>query len=318
MKLFWITMTVLFFFISIFVTSIIFSGIVIHSRRQPIVHHPAEYGMVYENIVFQSTDGLTLKGWLISAPSQAPIDKKNRVIILTHAMPFNRHGFVAKNQGFPPLFKTDVDLLKTAQALNREGYPILMFDLRNHGESDNGITGNGLTEYQDILGAVRFVNQHPSFNQPQIGFVSFCMGAASTMVALSKGKDQLGNVRFFVAIQPVSSKVFFRSYMRKTFTPLSLFIIPIVEKLVLWRGGYSFEAMSPLAHAKDIEIPVFYIQAKGDPWTELDDIQSFYDASAGPKELWLVEGIKKRFEMYNYIGEHPQRVIDFVNQNFDL
>ncbi len=316
MKFKWIILVAGILLILILTVSYIFSDIVLHSRRQPIVSSPKKYGMEYKEITFQSTDGLTLKGWLILAPVKARSDRKNKVIILTHAMPFNRHGFVAKNQGFPPLFKTDVDLLQMALALNREGYPVLMFDLRNHGESDRGITGNGLTEYQDILGAVRFIESAPVFEKPQIGFVSFCMGAASTMVALSKGKDQIEHVRFLVAIQPVSSKVFFRSYLRHEYTEFSLFLIPIVEKLAMWRGGFSFDAMSPLTYAKNIHIPVLYIQAKDDSWTELSDIESFYEASAGPKELWIIEGINKRFDTYNYVGEHPERILEFIQKYF--
>jgi pimeloyl-ACP methyl ester carboxylesterase len=268
--------------------------------------------MAYEDVAFESTDGLTIKGWFIPAPSGV----MDKVIILTHPMPMNRHGFLAKNQGFPPLFKTDVDLLKTIRALHLAGYPVLAFDLRNHGESDGGITGNGLSEYQDVLGAVDYVRSRPDLDAPQIGFVCFCMGAASTMTALGKGKDRLEDVRFFVAVQPVTSDVFFRCYLRNVYTPLSLFLIPIVAKIVEWRGGYALQDMAPGRFAPDIEVPTMYIQAKEDPWTELSDIQGFYEATPGAEELWLIEGKMRRFEAYNYIGEHPEKVLAFVQKHF--
>jgi alpha/beta superfamily hydrolase len=127
---------------------------------------------------------------------------------MTHPFPFNRHGFIAKNQGFPPLANIDVDLLKTAQALHQAGYPVLMFDFRNHGESEAAVTGVGLNEYQDVLGAVTYIQQRSDLTNPKIGFVSFCMGANSTIVALSKGAELVKNVKFLVAIQPVSASVF--------------------------------------------------------------------------------------------------------------
>ena len=49
----------------ILISSYIFSGIVMYSRRQPIVRTPKEYGMAYEDVEFKSTDNLTLKGWFI-------------------------------------------------------------------------------------------------------------------------------------------------------------------------------------------------------------------------------------------------------------
>jgi pimeloyl-ACP methyl ester carboxylesterase len=209
-----------------------------------------------------------------------------------------------------------VDLLKTIHALHQAGYPVLAFDLRNHGESDRGITGNGLSEYQDVLGAVNYVRDHPTLNVKQIGFVCFCMGAASTMIAISKGGEQIQNARFFVAIQPVTSAVFFRSYLKAVYTPLSLFLIPIVDRIVRWRGGYAFKDMLPGKYARDIDIPTMYVQAKEDPWTELSDIQSFYDATPGAEELWLIEGKMRRFEAYNYVGEHPERMLAFIKKHF--
>ena len=312
MPIYWIfILLILLLAAAVLAISFMFSGIVIHSRRQPIVRTPQEYGMPYESVAFKSTDGLTIKGWFIPAPS-----KSDKVIILTHPMPMNRHGFLAKNQGFPPMFKTDVDLLKTVHALHQAGYPVLAFDLRNHGESEGGITGNGLTEYQDVLGAVNYINNRPDLNVGQIGFVCFCMGAASTMTALSKGKDQIKNARFLVAIQPVTSSVFFRCYLKNVYTPLSLFLVPIVDKIVQWRGGYAFKDMAPGKFARDIEIPTLYVQAQEDPWTELSDIQSFYDATPGAKELWLIEGKMRRFEAYNHVGEHPERMLAFIAKWF--
>jgi pimeloyl-ACP methyl ester carboxylesterase len=289
-----------------------FSGIVLHSRRQPIVRTPEELGMPFEEVEFKSSDGLTIKGWFIPSPS----GESEKVILLTHPMPMNRHGFLAKNQGFPPMFKTDVDLLKTIHSLHQAGYPVLAFDLRNHGESESGINGNGLSEYQDVLGAVAYINNRTDLNVQQIGFVCFCMGAASTMTALSKGKDQITNARFLVAIQPVTSSVFFRSYLKAVYTPLSLFLVPIVDRIVQWRGGYAFEEMAPGRFAPDIEIPTMYIQAKEDPWTEIGDIQGFYENTPGAEELWLIEGVKRRFEAYNYIGEHPEKILVFIEKHF--
>jgi pimeloyl-ACP methyl ester carboxylesterase len=313
MPVYWVFILLLILLIVIvLVISIVFSGIVLHSRRQPIVKTPQAYGMPYEDVEFRSVDGLTIKGWFIPSVSAS----SEEVILLTHPMPMNRHGFLVKNQGFPPMFKTDVDLLKMVHALHQAGYPALAFDLRNHGESDSGITGNGLTEYQDVLGAVNYINNRSDLNVQRIGFVCFCMGAASTMVALSKGKEQIKNACFFVAVQPVSAELFFRCYLKDVYTPLSLCLIPIVDRIVRWRGGFALKEMSPARFAKDIEVPTLYIQAKEDPWTELSDIQGFYDATACEKELWLIEGKMRRFEAYNYVGEHPERILTFIRKYF--
>jgi fermentation-respiration switch protein FrsA (DUF1100 family) len=74
--------------------------------------------------------------------------------------------------------------------------------------------------------------------------------------------------------------------------------------------------MSPLRYARDVVIPTLVIQAWEDPWTELTDTQAYYQALSGPKELWLIDGIQRRFETYNYVGDHPDRIVKFIRQHF--
>jgi len=270
MPFYWILVLGAGFLILIFlVMGYIFSNTVLYSRRQPVVRTPQEYGMAYEDVQFSSTDGLLLKGWYIPVSGVS-----ERAIILTHPLPFNRHGFLAKFQGFPPLCRIDVDLLKTAQALHQAGHPILMFDFRNHGESEAGLTGVGLNEYQDLLGAIEYLNQRTDLVHPRIGLVSFCMGANAPLAG-------------------------------------------IVDWFVQRRGGYALKTMSPLPYVKDVKVPVLYVQAYADRWTSIADTQSFYDATPDPKEMWWIEGITRRFDTYNYIGDHPERVLGFVKEHFD-
>jgi pimeloyl-ACP methyl ester carboxylesterase len=288
----------------------VFSTLVLHSHRQPIVRTPRDYGMDYEDVTFTSTDGLQLKGWFIPAAGVS-----DKAVVMTHPFPFNRHGFTPKNQGFPPLSTVAVDLLTTARALHAAGYPILLFDFRNHGESAAGVTGVGLNEYQDVLGALAYLRGRPDLQQPRLGFVSFCMGANATIIALSKGAAQVRDVRFLVAVQPVSAAVFVRQYLRAQYTPLSLPLAGIVDWIDRQRGGYALAEMSPLAYARDIRVPTLYVQARLDRWTTAADTQSFYDATPAEKELWWIDGITHRFKAYNYVGEHPERILDFVKKH---
>lgn len=285
--------------------SYVVSSIILYPHRQPITRSPKEYGMEYEDIAFKSTDGVTISGWYIPGQSK-------KVIILTHAMPFNRHGFSVKNQGPIKMFKTEVDLLTTAQVLNKEGYSVLMFDFRNHGQSGRGKTAVGLNEYQDVLGALDYLKNR---SDPQeVGFCSFCMGANSTIVAMSKDKEKFNHVKCLVAIQPISMYVFVRIFAKKMFSFIGLAFLPLIKAMVKWRGGHALEDMSPKEFAHDISVPTLYIQAESDPWTELSDIKSFYDKTPTQKDFWMIKEKIPRFETYNYIGKHPERVTSFFRK----
>jgi hypothetical protein len=70
--------------------------------------------------------------------------------------------------------------------------------------------------------------------------------------------------------------------------------------------------MSPGKYIQDISIPTLYVQGKVDPWTELTDIQNFYNMTAASKDFWWLD-TDCRPEAYQYVSENPQRLIEFLN-----
>ncbi len=303
----WIIVAILVVLAVYFGISYIFSRLLIYSHRQPVVRSPAEYGMTYEDVSFRSSDGLLLEGTFVPG-------KKKGIIVITHPFPFNRYGFMAKYQGLVTRLKPDVDLLRTAREINRAGYSVLMFDFRNHGESESGITAVGLNEYRDVVGALEYIRSRSDLAAQPVGFVSFCMGANATIIAMSKAPESFFNAKCLVAVQPVSMAIFLRCYVRRTYTALGLVLIPLVERMCKWQGGYAFDTLTPLPYCGDIPVPTLYVQARSDPWTELDDIRSFYRATPEPRELWLLDEEMKRFDAYNYVGHHCERIVDFIGK----
>lgn len=291
------------------VSSIIFSGMIIHSHRQPVLKTPKDYGMQYEDVEFKSSDGLTIRGWLIPG-------KSDTLVVQDHPMFFNRTGFLPEYQGWLPLFKTKVDLLANAKVLNDAGHSVLMFDLRNSGESDSGLSGVGLTEYQDVAGAMHYVNSRKDLSGKKIAFLGICMGANSMIVAMSKAPDEMRSIRCLIAVQPVSARVFIESYLKNVFTPVSLTIVPIVNLFTQLRGGFPLDEMSPIPYVKDIKIPILYIQAETDPWTDLNDIKTMDEKTASKtNELYFIKGQMGRFDTYNWIHEHPELIAGFLKKN---
>lgn len=96
MPLYWVPITIAALFVVISLAiSYIFSGIVLHALRQPIVSTPKAHGLEYENVEFESVDGLLLKGWFI--PAEPGGDEREKVIILTHPFSFNRNSVLDLN-----------------------------------------------------------------------------------------------------------------------------------------------------------------------------------------------------------------------------
>jgi len=286
-----------------------FADQMIYPERQHLPKNPSNYGLYYQNVVIENNNGLHLKAWLIPAES-------DKLILLTHPMGFTRYGYTVTGKH---RVSTDVEVefLNTVKHLHDAGYIVLMFDFRNHGESDSspdGITGAGLNEYLDVVAVVKHIKSNPSLRNKKIGILAHCMGANAVMIALSKAPDAMKDIKCLIAEQPVNMALFFQYYTRDLYGSLVAQTLPMVEKRCVKKGGYPWKQMSALPYAKNIRVPTLYIQAETDPWIDTKFIEDVYNATPSPKEILWLKGEMARFDTYNYFGEHPEKMLEFLKK----
>jgi hypothetical protein len=291
-------------------TAYVVSGMIVHLDRQPVPKTPRDYGLDFEAVAFRSEDGVDLKGWLIPG-------KAAKLVIMTHVAGLTKYGSVARFYSLSKLYDKEIEFIKTAGHLHDCGYWVLMFDLRNHGESgrspNRGMSSVGVDEYQDVVAALCFVNAREDLRQLSVGLVSFCAGANSTVIAMSRRPEVFGNVRCLLLVQPISQEVFIRTYIGRLSAPLvAKLLLPAIKSFIRLRGSHPLEKMSPKNFAKDIKVPALYVQAIHDPWTELTDVLSMYEATPGAKELFWIERTRHHFESYSYFQDKPEKMLDWL------
>jgi pimeloyl-ACP methyl ester carboxylesterase len=273
---------------------------------------PKDYSMEFQHIEFKAADCINIKGWLIPA-------KSNKLVVITHVGGLTKYGSTKEFSSFSKLYNEEIEFLKVARHLHSEGYGVLMFDFRNHGESDpspnGGKAGIGLEEYQDVVAAMDYIQSNEDLKDKKVGFVSFCMGANSTIVAMSKQPDNFGNVKCLIAVQPISMEVFTRTYLRRRLTSFGVALLfPLIKLFVNLQSRYRLQDMSPAQFVQDLKVPTLYVQTRNDPWTELSDICGFYENTPTEKEFFWIEGLTHRFQGYQYFGEHPEKMLEWLKK----
>ena len=292
--------------------SLFLSRMLLHLDRQPVPKTPKDYGVDFQPAEFKTSDNVKIKGWLMPGKSE-------KLIIITHVGGLSKYGSTTQFKSMSKLFNEEIEFLKVARHLHDEGYGVLMFDFRNHGESDpspnSGKTCVGLEEYLDVVAAMDYVQGNVSLKDKAVGFVSFCMGANSTITAMSKRPDLFKKVKCLVAVQPISYEVFVRTYLRKRFTPFGAkLFLPPIKKFFNVQSKYRLEDMSPSQFVKDITVPTLYVQTRNDPWTEMSDITGFYEDTRVEREFFWLEGLTHRFQGYQYFGEHPEKMLEWLKK----
>lgn len=281
----------------------------VRPARQPLVKAPADYGLPFEEVAFDSPDGVRLAGWLLPG-AQA------KVVVMTHPMTFTRYGFSAEDQGLFKVTGLEVEFLKTARVLHAAGYTVLTFDFRNHGSSGGfheGYSAVGLFEWRDVVGALDFLASRSELKEAPVAFVSHCMGANSTIMAMSMARDRWSRVKALVAVQPVAADTFTRLLIADRYPLFSSYFEGIDAK-VKERTGFTLEEMSPLPYVKDVPVPTLYVQVEKDPWTRREDLEAFARGTPGASEILWIDG-KERFDGYNYFGEHPEALLSFLSKH---
>ena len=279
--------------------------------RSPVLHWPSEHNLAYEDITFPALDGVPIEAWFIPAPGS------RKVIIANHPVGFTRSGipthlapwhaaWAPTGNGF------EVDLVPDYKMLHDAGYNVLAYDLRNHGLSgaaNGGVVTHGFTESRDVVGSLEYIRSRPDTRDMAIGLFSRCMGAVSTFAAMTRFPAAFDGVRCLVSPQPVTPR-----YIAER----RLAVIGLGNRLddfntlLRLRTSVGLERRVPQEWAKNVRVPTFLYQVRGDTLTDPSDVQTMYNnIPVADKKLQWIEGTTARWDGYLEFQRRPEPMLDW-------
>ncbi len=129
-------------------------------RRQRSGFEVAAVVAKAEEVRFRSVDGIEIAGWIMRGRSTAP------AILLCHDFGADKSS-----------------LLSLAVPLHAEGFTVLTFDFRGHGQSGGSTSTLGLAERRDIVGAVDYLFTSGQTPGRWLGVYGVGMGAYAAVLA---------------------------------------------------------------------------------------------------------------------------------------
>ncbi|WP_461587256.1 alpha/beta hydrolase family protein [Winogradskyella sp.] len=287
-----------------------FSDMMIKPGKSPVFETPEKYGLDYEDVTFKTNDGYTISGWLVKG-------RTDKVIIQSHfGVQCSRCGFTVEGKGMmeKSLWNSDIHFLNQVKYLVEDGYSVLMFDMRNHGESEHkGWITWGKDEREDTVAAIEYITNHNDYKNASIGLLSICMGQAASTFAfgLEPKMKQFKNLKAMISVQPLTYDYFLENM------GLPMFLLNAGSKYSKNKRNTDLTGDSFLPYVKDIYVPTMVIQNSNDPMTDLDMVKQYYnDLIVEKKMLWL-DLEKKRAAAYDWIGKNPEPVLDWFNKYID-
>lgn len=257
---------------------------VVAPAKNPPSTTPADYGYPYEPVSFQSSDGLALSGWFIPGGRSA--------VVLAHG-----HG--ASKDG----------MLGHAGYLNKDGgYSVLLLDFRASGESEGEFSTLGFYEWQDLLGAVRYLKGRPDVDPDRIGLLGASMGAASAIMLGAEAHNYAAVVADSSFASAVSMVRRFEDWFKLPTWPFSVSVPWAIQRYV----GLTPEQVAPLKRVAAISpTPLLLIHGARDSGIPAADAYALHEAAGQPKELWIIEGSAHAGGYGDLKDEYQSRVLAF-------
>jgi dipeptidyl aminopeptidase/acylaminoacyl peptidase len=261
--------------------------------RNGSVDPKADFGIDFEEVEFPAVNAQTLRGWYVPSEEESDV-----AVITAHGGGSDRRSYLS----FVPY-------------LHDAGYPVLLFDSREHGISDGYGLGMslGYRESEDVSSAVDFLMAHKGFNR--IAVIGTSQGATSVILAAARDK-RIG----LVVAQGTGTTL-----------PDMMAVNPILQWFPRWainlftshfyiRQGADWETITtrgngPIDVIHEISPrPLFLIQGEFDNMAPLSQAQENFAVAGDPKQLWNVIGGHHRGLRQHAGEEYPRRVLAFLQQ----
>jgi pimeloyl-ACP methyl ester carboxylesterase len=264
-------------------------------------HHAVERAPrvqgAYEDITIRTSDGLALRGWFFPRST-------DRAVVVVHGRNSNRLEWCSPDDAAAACRDERI-----ASFLTDDGYSVVLFDLRGHGESEGTRFSLGYYERRDVAGAIGFLTAR-GFPRARIGVVGVSMGAASVLAALTLD-DGIGPI--VLDSSYADAEVELAEALPKD-KGIPSFFAPGVLFAARMAFGIDTAAVRPTdivrAHP---ERPFLFIHCDADELIAVHHARDLRAASANAgSELWIAAGCLHPRASDDHPQEYRRRVLAFL------
>lgn len=248
---------------------------------QPHKQHyrdPAKIGLVFEDVYFPSTDGITLHGWFLPAQGEA----KGTVLFL--------HGN-AEN------ISTHIG---SVHWLPARGFNVFLPDYRGYGKSQGTPSLDG--SIADIDSALAYVLQNKSVDANRVVVFAQSLGGSLATYAVAQSPQQK-NIRAFIIDSAFSD---YRSIAQEKLSGFWL------TWPIQWPLSFIVDnRFSPIKNINKInKLPMLFIHGEADKVVPTHHGRLLFEATNTPKDLWIISGGQHIDSMQR--KEYQDKLVEYI------
>jgi len=271
---------------------------------------PLDKGWPHKDVRIRTEGGKSLHGWWIAAERKTEQAASSPVIVITH-------GWGANAEMMLPL----------AEPFLAQGWNVLLFDVRNHGDSD-GDGPSSLPKFAaDTASAVNWLRQRPKLHSGEIILVGHSVGAAAVLLTAARlserGHDERGEAEQGgaerkeppTAVISISSFAHPEWLMRRYLgrLPLPGWLVNLVLAYVQRVIGFRFEDIAPVNTLRRVSCPVLLVHGSSDRVIPVSDFRALkrLNPARNISEL-LIDGAGH--DSLDHLHIHADKLTAFVSK----
>jgi alpha-beta hydrolase superfamily lysophospholipase len=281
------SMSIFLTIIIILATVVLLFPVILHLAYQaPRVKEsatPKEYGLPYSEHRITTVKNKQLFAWMMTAENSCC----TLVIV---------HGWGANAEMMLPL----------AQPFHAAGMDVLVYDARNHGQSDSD-SFSSLPRFAEDLGkALEWLQQRSP--EHQVVVLGHSVGAAASILTASRGAD----IDLVISVSGFAHpRLMMNRHLDRPWLPS--FFRPMIINYVQWVIGFRFDDIAPMNRIPHVRCPVLLAHGTADTTVPIEDMHLIAASATTerPVEVVAVEGAKH--DSVEHFKQHADKLIKFVH-----
>ncbi len=257
-------------------------------NRSALEETPADFGLVFDDVLVSSADGYTLFGWYI--PSQ-----NGAAVMLQHGYKSDRS-----------------EMLEEAAMLARHGYGVLLSSIRAHDMNPGELIAFGLHEMPDFDAWFNYLQLLEDVDPGRIGLLGNSLGGTMA-IQYAAGNQAVSALVAHSAFSSMSDTI---DTSIGYYTGLPAF--PFASLIRFWAErevGGSIDEINAIARIGQLSPrPVLLLHSTSDVVISSQSGELLFTAAGEPKQLWQVDGVEHASFDTQLGEEFEQRIVEFFDQ----